>query len=236
MLFLLNNTKLKHLVFFMHFQKLSSIRLAGTSLLIVFAFAFAACSDLNLDDTEGVGQMNFYMSDATESSKALQTNDLTADSEDSNKSVEGVEEVNIDVQELRVHFTANAADTVDNGEEEGEWVEIPMAPAMINLLDLSDADTLLAEAELDEGHYSQIRLILGDNSEIVVDGETYPLTVPSGQQSGYKIKLGEDLNSGQEMDVTIEFDSDKSIHVTGNGKYMLKPVLKAFDGRNGEED
>lgn len=224
----------------MHFQKLSNIRLAGTSLLIVFAFAFAACSDLNLDDTEGVGQMNFYMSDATEASKTFGSDDLTAFSEESNQSVEGVEEVNIDVQELRVHFIANAADTsaadtsAENGE--GEWVDIPIAPAMINLLELSDADTLLAEAELGEGHYSQIRLILGDNSEIVVNGETHPLTVPSGQQSGYKIKLGEDLNSGQELDITIEFDSDKSVHVTGNGKYMLKPVLKAFNGRNNNEE
>lgn len=219
---------------FMYLQNLSSVRLLSTSLLIVFALAFASCNDLNLNNTEGKGQMNFYMSDASSASKTVETNDLTVDSEESNRPVEGLEEVNIDVQELRVHFTANAADTVNNGEEKGEWVDIPMAPTMINLLELSDADTLLADAELNEGHYSQIRLILGDNSEIVVDGETYPLTVPSGQQSGYKIKLGQNLNSGQEMDVTIEFDSDKSIHVTGNGKYMLKPVLKAYNYRNSE--
>lgn len=207
----------------------------GTSLLLVFALFFSACSELSLDGTEGVGQMNFYISDASHASKTL-----SDDQEVAKAQVESVEEVNIDVQALRVHFISSTADTsqadTTDGDSEGEWIDIPMAPAKINLMDLSDTDSLLAEAELNEGFYSQIRLILGSENEIVVDGETHPLTVPSGQQSGYKIKLGKILHSGQDMDLTIEFDSDKSVHVTGNNTYMLKPVLQVFEGRANGDD
>lgn len=38
---------------------------------------------------------------------------------------------------------------------------------------------LLGEAELEEGTCSQIRLVLGDNNELVVNGESYPLQTPS---------------------------------------------------------
>jgi hypothetical protein len=37
----------------------------------------------------------------------------------------------------------------------------------------------------------------------------HDLMVPSGSASGYKIKFNQTLNSGQEMDVTLEFDAEK---------------------------
>lgn len=203
------------------------------SLFAVF-IGFTACNDLNLNNIEGKGQINFYMTDATDGSKSKVT-ESSAEFDDSqeslNQPVENLEEVNLEVLHLRILFTESAADTTES-DSEAEWVDVEVTPFRINLLDLSEADTLIAEAELNEGFYSEVRLILGDDNDVVVDGETHSLIVPSGQQSGYKIKFGgEPLHSGEIMDLTIVFDADKSVHVTGNGQYMLKPVLHAFKGR-----
>jgi hypothetical protein len=198
----------------------------GTVLIALFALSFTACGDLNLDGSEGVGQMNFYLSDATEASKAITTEEVAE-----NQPIPGnIEEVNLEVLLVRVKFVANPADTLDP-EPKGEWHDIPVDPFIVNLLELSDGDTLLGDADLPEGFYTEIRLLLGEDNNVVVDGETHDLMVPSGSASGYKINFGQTLNSGQEMDVTIEFDAERSIHLTGNGRYMLQPVLNAFNHR-----
>jgi hypothetical protein len=35
----------------------------------------------------------------------------------------------------------------------------------------------------------EIRLVLGDNNHVVVDGDTFALTIPRGSSSGLKIKF-----------------------------------------------
>ncbi len=148
------------------------------------------------------------------------------------------EEVNIDVQGLRIHYTPFDSDTVEAGEGDGKWIDLPVDPMVVNLLELTNGvDTLLSSADLDPGHYRELRLILGHDNTVVVDGEINDLKVPSGQQSGYKIKFETDLESDEELDLIIDFDAARSVHKAGrSGKYILKPVLKAFveDGEESE--
>ncbi len=141
------------------------------------------------------------------------------------------EEVNIDLQGLRIHYTPASSDTVEpNPERDGEWIDLPVEPMTVNLLELQNGvDTLLAAAELEPGHYQELRLMLGSNNNVVVDGTTHDLKVPSGQASGYKVKFKTELEEGEELDITIDFDAGQSVHKAGkSGKYILKPVLKAF--------
>jgi len=136
------------------------------------------------------------------------------------------QEVNIDVQGMRIHYTPNE----DSLEEKGKWIDLPVEPVKVNLLELTNGvDTLLASAELDPGRYNELRLILGADNTVMVDSLTKNLKVPSGQQSGYKIKFETDLEAGEELEVTVDFDAARSVHKAGNsGKYILRPVLKAF--------
>lgn len=112
-----------------------------------------------------------------------------------------------------------------------------LRPGIYNLLDFRNGiDTLLvSQAGLPAGTISQIRLILGNNNSVVVNGVTEPLNTPSAQQSGLKLNLKETLEPGLTYDVWIDFDAGKSIVETGNGKYNLKPVIRAYsdltDGR-----
>jgi hypothetical protein len=136
------------------------------------------------------------------------------------------QQVNIDVQGMRIHYAPNE----DSLEEQGKWIDLPVEPVKINLLELTNGvDTLLASAELEPGRYNELRLILGADNTVMVDSLTENLKVPSGQQSGYKIKFETDLEAGEELEVTVDFDAARSVHKAGNsGKYILRPVLKAF--------
>jgi hypothetical protein len=102
-------------------------------------------------------------------------------------------------------------------------------PGLYNLLDLTNGkDTLLADATIPAGTISQIRLILGDNNYIVTKaGDKIPLKTPSGQESGLKVQIHQDVAGGILYRITLDFDAGRSIVFAGNsGQVLLKPVLR----------
>jgi hypothetical protein len=113
---------------------------------------------------------------------------------------------------------------------------IPFRPGMYDIMKFRNGlDTLLLRGTVPVGKVGQIRLILGDGNTVVVDGVPQPLTTPSAQESGLKLNVNETFVAGGAYDIWLDFDAGKSIHETGNGKYMLKPVIRAYtaatDGR-----
>jgi hypothetical protein len=131
------------------------------------------------------------------------------------------EAVYIDLQDVRINYSSDTA----NG-----WISLPnVRRGSYNLLALvNNKDTLLTDADILPGKIEQIRLILGSNNYVMVDGEKVMLTTPSAQQSGLKIKVHQELNEGISYKLLLDFDVAKSIHQTGNGKYMLKPTIRAI--------
>ncbi|HTN46963.1 MAG TPA: DUF4382 domain-containing protein [Flavipsychrobacter sp.] len=135
------------------------------------------------------------------------------------------EHVYIDIQQVMVTMEGSAAISI-----------IPIRPGIYDLLQFRNgADTLLAEARVPAGKVSQIRLILGENNAVVVNGTSYPMSTPSAQESGLKLNLKETLAPNGSYVFWIDFDAGKSIVQTGNGGYKLKPVIRAYsaltDGR-----
>jgi hypothetical protein len=92
---------------------------------------------------------------------------------------------------------------------------------------VNDKDTILGQTDLDSGRIEQIRLILGPNNYVKINGQTYTLETPSAQQSGLKINLHQDVSAGLLYKLLLDFDAARSIVRTGNGKYILKPVIRA---------
>jgi hypothetical protein len=76
--------------------------------------------------------------------------------------------------------------------------------------------------KLDEANPGHIKLTSTGDTE-------YPLTIPSGAQTGLKINTQLSLQEGHDLRLTIDFDLRKSVHKTGNGKYMLRPTLRLVD-------
>lgn len=135
------------------------------------------------------------------------------------------EQINIEVIQVLVNKYGDAEDTTGTG-----WEALMSDSMVVNLLDYQNGATLeLGEAELEAGRYNQIRLLLGDNNNVVVDGETTPLKTPSAQQSGYKLNVQADVEAGQVYDLVIDFDASQSIVQTGNGGFILKPVLRTVN-------
>ena len=128
------------------------------------------------------------------------------------------DEVNVDIREVRVKF---AKDTTSNG-----WVTLATNPGIYNLLAYQNGvDTLLATGTFPVQVVKEIRFILGPNNTIKDGGVIYPLVIPSGSESGLKIKFSKDLRATLET-MIIDFDAALSIQKEGTGDYKLRPVLK----------
>ena len=55
---------------------------------------------------------------------------------------------------------------------------------------------------------------------------THPLEVPGGSESGQKLNVQATILPGVKYVLALDFDASRSIVVTGNGPYKLKPVIK----------
>lgn len=131
------------------------------------------------------------------------------------------EEVNIDIQEVRVHAS--------EGEQSDGWQSLDIDKGVYNLLDFTNGlDTLLGTVELPAGRISQIRLILGNNNTLKENGQLHDLSTPSAQQSGLKLNVQAVLTEGITYTILLDFDVARSILKTGNGSYKLKPVIRAI--------
>lgn len=126
------------------------------------------------------------------------------------------QEVNIDILAVEVKLN----DTL---------IRLSTNQGVYNLLEfVNGKDTLLVDDQLPSGFISQIRLILGEENTVMIDSMLYDLKTPSAQQSGLKLNVHEDLIAGQSYAYVIDFVVEKSIVETGNGKYILKPVIRVY--------
>ena len=141
--------------------------------------------------------------------------------------IEGIEAIDIIFFSVLVHKTSDAVET-DAG-----WItvlddQLSKDARTFNLLELvNGASAVLGEAELDAGHYSQIRLII-QSATITIDGTTSELTIPSGQQSGLKLIQGFTVDPDVITELTIDFDAGQSIveNPPGSGNYKLQPTIR----------
>jgi hypothetical protein len=133
----------------------------------------------------------------------------------------GLSEIIVDIDEVTAHSS------------EAGWVVLLREPRRVDILRLADSAVELGFADLPPGHISQIRLhVAEDSSPFVTDAEgaTHPLKVPSGMQSGIKLKGLWDLHACQVTRVQARIDRRNSIHVisTGHGdQHILRPVIFA---------
>lgn len=128
------------------------------------------------------------------------------------------DQVNVDIQSVEI------------GTADGKWTPISFTkPGVYNLLNFRNGmDVVLGQVTLPQGAVTQMRMVLGGNNTVVVDGVSYPLTTPSAQQSGLKFNWNQTLEPNGAYNVWIDFDAGKSVVKTGNGKYILKPVIRTF--------
>lgn len=178
--------------------------------ILAFLFFILLHSACNKDDNNNSTPPDIGTTDLDVSLRSTQTSRSTYDS------------INIEIIKVSIHTSTDSA-------ESSGWFDLETNGGVYNLLDYTVGnDTVIAlDSVLQVQTISQIRLILGDNNTIVEGGETYDLETPSAQTSGIKIQVHAELQPNLSFKVQLDFDPDKSINKTGNGKYKLKPVINA---------
>jgi Domain of unknown function (DUF4382) len=133
------------------------------------------------------------------------------------------EAVYIDVKDVQINVTNDTS---------GGWQSLQGVHAGVyDLLKLvNDDDTLLADANIPSGKLHQMRLVLGTENYVKIQGTTQliKLETPSAQQSGLKLNIQMDVQDGILYTILLDFDVSKSIVKTGNAKYILKPTIRTI--------
>jgi len=142
-----------------------------------------------------------------------------------------------------VTFSELSAHKSGDGTSEGDWVTVPFAASTLtcDLMRLTNAKDVLGSGTLPAGHYTQLRVTVTDVKiyfETATSGpacaatmttdpspateEAIPVDVPSGT-----LKLNREFNvpAAGLTTILLDFDAQKSIHQTGNGKYKMTPVI-----------
>jgi len=153
--------------------------------------------------------------------------------------------VYVTVERVEVHLGGNK-------NSQKSWKVVAEPGKTVNLLELvNEVREDLGIAELKEGRYTQMRLILGRepddglnilfqrhdnlppdgrslaNYVITHDDQIIELKTPSGYQTGYKIVQGFEINANETTELELDFLVSKSIVFAGNGdKLLLKPTIK----------
>src|SRR6187399_433406 len=133
------------------------------------------------------------------------------------------EAVYIDVKDVQINVT---------GDSSNGWQSLKNVNAAVyDVLKLvNDDDTLLADANIPSGKLHQMRLVLGTENYVKIEGtsQLIKLETPSAQQSGLKLNIQQDVQDGILYTITLDFDVAKSIVKTGNNKYILKPTIRTI--------
>jgi len=134
------------------------------------------------------------------------------------------EAVNVDIQGVAVHTNEQA------GEDDDGWTVFEDSDVgVVNLLEYTSGTELtLVDTEFPTGMISQVRLLLGDDNSVEIDDFTHPLKTPSGQQSGLKLQVHENLLGGITYNFKLDFEAARSVVHTGSDGYILKPVIKVI--------
>jgi len=130
--------------------------------------------------------------------------------------------------------------------DSNSWKTVATPGKTYNLLALvNGVIESLGDVLLDSGHYTQMRLIIGETADsslnifdeqhgfanYIIDQSdvAHELKVPSGFQTGLKIVNGFDINDNQTTELILDFDALRSVIKAGSsGKYLLKPTIKVL--------
>lgn len=146
-----------------------------------------------------------------------------------------------------VYVTIARIDVHKAEDLDGEWMTVATPAKTYDLLALAGGvREQLGLVSLEAGHYSQLRLIIGDthdggvnilghthpaaNYVVDTDGFEHEMKIPSGYQTGIKLVQSFDINENSTTELTFDFDAARSVVRAGNsGKYLLKPTVQVID-------
>ena len=139
------------------------------------------------------------------------------------KPVKDAEKVLVTISNIRVHMA-----------DPDEFIEVSDVLQEFDLLELKNNPVPIVTADLEAGHYNQIRMDVVEGSIVFLedDGQggmvevPYDLKIPSNE---IKIPVQFYIEASGQTELILDFDAEASIHITQQGKkdsYKLRPVIK----------
>ena len=115
------------------------------------------------------------------------------------------------------------------------WIPIPMSDniSSFDLMDVIGVAEVLGSANVTAGSFTQIRMDVIEVVVLTTDNVSYTAEVPSGK---LKIVRPFNVEPGMKTVLTLDFDGEKSLIMTGAGKFLFKPVVKLLIEGEGEEE
>jgi hypothetical protein len=110
-------------------------------------------------------------------------------------------------------------------------IHVLSSPVTLDLLALSNGlTTVLGTAFLPDGDYRSINILLDEGNTWLIesDGDSFDVKVPS---SRIKVIANFNVTAGQVTDLVLDFDAAASLIKTGNGTYILRPVIHQLPDR-----
>ena len=143
-----------------------------------------------------------------------------------------------DAKSLLVTFSEVSAHAA--GQADGGWTRLPFSDGATSrtcdLKKLQTAQDILGTGSLAVGHYTMVRLTVSSAALYFDDAAAgnacaAAIVAPAGRSAAVEIPSGE-VKLNREFDIgstattiLVDFDGDKSVHQTGNGRYMMSPVI-----------
>lgn len=127
-----------------------------------------------------------------------------------------VSEILVSVDDIQVH-------KIGAGEASG-WITIIEEEKTFDLIKISGIEEVLGSREIEATDYTQIRMDVL-SVEVTINGERKSATIPSGV---LKIVRSFSVEKGEKTILTLDFDADQSVNVTGTGKVIFRPVVKVM--------
>lgn len=115
-------------------------------------------------------------------------------------------------------------DSVQLFNSSNGWTTLSSTPKTFDLMKLKaeGSTALLADMQVPAGTYQQVRLHISKVTVTDASG-THDAKLPSGD---LKIIGDITVNANATATATFDFVADESLHRTGNGRYILAPVIK----------
>lgn len=204
----------------MNVKRIRSTILIFASLATII-LAFAACQEEYIHEE--------IIDDEINDDPVIKSGELVIRLTDAPFPTDLVAEANIEINKVAIYAKDN--------QEENKGITVSEEVQSYNLLDLTNGVTaILADTAIDAGLYNEIRLYINSANVILTDSTFYDLKIPSGAQSGLKIKINPAvaIDSTSSQEILLDLDVSKSFVVQGNPKtpagikgFIFKPVIKA---------
>ena len=182
------------------------------------SFFLFGCSNSPEQTQNGMVAINVSNGDVQTLAKTLAGSDLA-----------GATNIWLTIKEVQVHTTGNS------------WQTVAQPNARFDFLTLVNGLTRPLELfPLPAGKYTQIRLILAEQdlntespnlaNEVIINGKSYPVIVPSGTQTGIKCNHPFTITAGEETEICLQFDISKALHLNGDSStYIMHPTYKMIN-------